>query len=100
MPTCQNCHQKWSWTTAFKRTVWFNGGMECPHCGAKQYVTKNTRKRSASLSGLSSFAIIFSALILDVSWSGLIILAVTIFLIAMIILPSAVRLSNEDEPLW
>lgn len=100
MPVCQNCHQKWPYSKSFKRMMWFNGAMECPHCGEKQYVTKNTRKRSASLSGLISFIIIFSALILDLSFTSLAILATIVLIGAILIMPVGVKLSNTDEPLW
>ncbi|WP_404405435.1 TIGR04104 family putative zinc finger protein [Jeotgalibacillus malaysiensis] len=100
MPVCQNCHQKWSYSKAFKRIMWFNGAMECPHCGEKQYVTKNTRKRSATLSGLISFIVIFSVIILDFSLTGTAIFAALVAIIAIMIMPAGVRLSNNDEPLW
>ncbi len=100
MPVCQNCHQKWPYSKAFRRIMWFNGGMECPHCGKKQYVTPNSRKRSASLTGVVSAVIIFGALLLDLSLPGMMILALSVFIISIFVLPSAVRLSNEDKPLW
>ncbi|MDZ5711199.1 TIGR04104 family putative zinc finger protein [Jeotgalibacillus haloalkalitolerans] len=100
MAVCQNCHQKWPYSKAFKRIMWFNSPMKCPHCGEKQYVTKNTRKRSATLSGLVSFIIIFSGLFLELSFTSLAILAVAVFVIAILVMPLGVKLSNEDEPLW
>ncbi|TFD92933.1 TIGR04104 family putative zinc finger protein [Jeotgalibacillus sp. R-1-5s-1] len=100
MPRCQNCHQKWSHLATLKRSLNFSSGVTCPHCGEKQFVTKQSRKRSASLSGLISFIIIAAALFFNFSLSELLIFSGVILVLSMLILPYGIELTNKDEPYW
>ncbi|MFD1065116.1 TIGR04104 family putative zinc finger protein [Oceanobacillus locisalsi] len=42
MPTCQHCHQKWTWKQTMKRTATIDTAYICPYCGEKQYATKKS----------------------------------------------------------
>lgn len=43
MPTCQICHNKWSWMQTIKKTSTLNPSMTCPHCDKTQYQTQKSK---------------------------------------------------------
>lgn len=46
MVKCKNCEQAWPVNAVLKRYVTLDIGMDCPHCGEIQYLSKEYRKRS------------------------------------------------------
>lgn len=46
MPTCQNCHEKWSWKQTIKKSLTLLVGMTCPYCSERQYQTARMRRRT------------------------------------------------------
>ncbi|AOV08135.1 TIGR04104 family putative zinc finger protein [Sporosarcina ureilytica] len=98
MPTCQNCHRRWSWKQPFNKSFTLIGGMICPYCGEKQYLTARMRKRSA----LMPF-IIVPLILVGNHFLGPSYVAIFAFLgllpLFFIINPFFVELPNEEEPL-
>ncbi|MDG5473664.1 hypothetical protein P6709_18200 [Jeotgalibacillus sp. ET6] len=100
MPECSNCSKKWTWTECLKLSFNFNRGLSCPHCGVTQYANSQARKRSALLSGVLPFIIIFTSTLFDFSFPSVLVLALILFIITLMILPFTIRLSGKIEPLW
>ncbi|MEI3607600.1 TIGR04104 family putative zinc finger protein [Pseudogracilibacillus sp. SE30717A] len=99
MPTCQNCHNKWSWKQTFKGSFTLGGGMTCPYCKEKQYLTARMRKRSTLIPFVIVAIIMLGNLFLGpsyVSIFALLVLLPSVFIIN----PFFVELSNEEEPLF
>ncbi|WP_344701775.1 TIGR04104 family putative zinc finger protein [Salinicoccus jeotgali] len=96
MPTCQNCGSKWSWKQTFKRSFILIGGMICPYCGEKQYLTAQMRKRSTLIMPIVIFLILLGNLFFGPSYIALFAILGVIPL-AAIIYPFFVELSNEEE---
>lgn len=99
IPTCQNCHKKWSWKQTFKRSFTLGGGMICPYCEKKQYLTARMRKRSTIIPFIITPLIMLGNLFFGPSY---------VFVFALLSLlplflgayPFFIELSNEEEPLW
>ncbi|WP_077622584.1 TIGR04104 family putative zinc finger protein [Sediminibacillus massiliensis] len=98
MPTCRNCGREWSWKQTFKKMITLNTAMECPHCGEKQYYTKQARRRTALLTFLTPFIILLN--FLDISPYILVGVYLVYCILIMGVFPFLIELSNEEEPLW
>lgn len=98
MPTCQNCDREWTWKQTFKKMFTLDGAMECPYCGAKQYYTKRSRKRTAALTFIIPSVILLN--FLDISPYLLVGTYLVVVLSIFGIGPFLVELSNEEESLW
>lgn len=100
MPTCQKCNEKWTWKQTIKKaTFTFSGGMTCPYCNEKQYVTMASRKKGSIYAIFPLFAFLLNVFF-DISLGIAIVLAVTFALVIIAINPMLVELSNEEEPLF
>jgi len=102
MPTCQNCHQKWTWKQTLKRaTITFAGGMTCPYCKEKQYMSTASRKKAGIYYAVFPILIIIPLnVFFDLSIGTAVILAIILIVIMLGINPFMVELSNEEEPLF
>lgn len=98
MPTCQNCHYKWSWKQTLKKSFILSEGMTCPYCEKKQYITSRARKRSTVIPFLVPL-IMLGNLIFGTSYFSLIALIILIPFI-FVIYPFIIELSNKEEALW
>lgn len=99
MPTCKNCHNKWSWKQTFKESFTLIGGMTCPYCGKKQYLTARMRKRSTIIPFIIISQIMLGNLLFGPSYVALFSLLGLLPLV-FIINPFFVELSNKKEPLF
>ncbi len=99
MPTCKNCHRKWSWWQTFKKSFSFRIGMACPFCNEKQYFSARYRMRSTIIPVVSSPLIMFTGIYFGYSYLSLLI-ALSVLLVIFAINPFFVELSNEEEPLF
>ncbi|GAB3792227.1 TIGR04104 family putative zinc finger protein [Virgibacillus kimchii] len=99
MPTCQNCHEKWSWKQTFKKSFTLDTAIPCPFCGEKQYLTSRARKRSALPAVIIPF-IIFIPSFFGVSFAAMISIFVSVVIGFTIFYPLVIELSNEEEALW
>src|SRR5699024_12843661 len=52
MPTCANCHSKWSWKQTMKKMFTLDTGMNCPYSGERQYQTGKSKKKAGILNFL------------------------------------------------
>lgn len=98
MPTCQNCHRKWSWKQTIKKSFTLDTGMTCPFCREKQYVSSRTRKITTIFS-LAAPAFLLINIFLTLSFVFLFLL-ISFMLLFLGIYPFFVELSNREEPLW
>ncbi|WP_200411805.1 TIGR04104 family putative zinc finger protein [Virgibacillus salexigens] len=98
MPTCQNCHNKWSWKQTFKRTF-TSDGMTCPYCEDKQYLTSRVRKGSAIIPFIMITLIMLCNLFFGPSFIFFFALLGVIPLF-FVIYPFFVEVSNKKEALW
>lgn len=99
MPTCQNCHRKWTWMQTFKKAFTLDDGMYCPYCEVKQYVTPRASKKAIIIPFIILTLVMTSSLFLGPSLLFLVILIAAIPLI-LIMYPFLVKLSNESKPMW
>jgi CXXC-20-CXXC protein len=99
MPTCQNCHHKWSWKQTFKKSFTLIGGMTCPYCDEKQYLTARMRKRSTIIPFIMVALIMLGNHFIGPSYVAVFALLGLLPLV-IIINPFFVELSNEEEPLF
>ena len=97
MPACQNCHSQWSWKETFKRSFVLIGGMTCPYCGEKQYLTARMRKRSTLIMPIVILFILLGNLFFGPSYIALFAILGVIPL-SIILYPFFVELSNEEDP--
>lgn len=99
MPTCQNCHKRWSWKQTFTRSFTLGGGMSCPYCEEKQYLTARLRKRSSIIPFLLITPIMLVNLFFGPSYIALFVL-LGLIPIYFGVYPLFVELSNKEEPLF
>lgn len=99
MPVCQNCQQTWSYRETLRKSFTLSMSMTCPHCGAKQYLTPESKKKSGMLSLIVPF-IVFIPVFFDVS----VLFMAGIYIIVLILLtgmlPFLMKLSSKEEPYW
>ncbi|WP_338471638.1 hypothetical protein R4Z10_02370 [Niallia sp. XMNu-256] len=98
MPICQNCKRKWSWLDSMKKLLTFRRSMKCNHCGAIQYQSIPSRNMT-SLLVLFPIMIIPIAQIFDLSLLSLLFLDLALALVALIIMPLLLKLTDREE-LW
>lgn len=99
MPTCQNCQRQWNWKQTFKNSFILIGGMTCPSCEEKQYLTSRMRKRSMIIPLIVIFLIVLGNLLFASSYVYMFAIFVLLPLF-LVIYPFFVELSNEEEPLF
>lgn len=99
MPTCQHCFRKWSWKQTFKKSFTLGGGMTCPYCKEKQYLTASVRKRSTISPFIIISFIMLGNLFFGPSYIALFAL-LGLFPLVLIINPFFVELSNQEESLF
>ena len=93
MPICQKCEHQWTWKESMKNMF----RLICPNCGARQYQSTNSKKKTSILSIVPIFIIfivnVFSSLTLGAGAILLIVLLAAIFGSY----PFLLQLSNEEE---
>ncbi|WP_404335342.1 TIGR04104 family putative zinc finger protein [Planococcus rifietoensis] len=99
MPICQNCHKQWSWKQTVKKMFTLDTSMICPHCGKKQLLTTQSKKRAGLLNFLTPLAMLFGVLF-NLSVITIFILIIASGVIVIAAYPFLVELTEEDEPLW
>lgn len=99
MPTCQNCQRQWNWKQTFKNSFILIGGMTCPSCEEKQYLTARMRKRGTIIPLIVIFLIVLGNLLFASSYVYMFAIFVLLPLF-LVIYPFFVELSNEEEPLF
>lgn len=98
MPTCQNCQKQWSWKDSQKAMFQFKKGMKCPYCGASQYQTSGSQKRT-SLVGMAPLLALPIVSFFD-SWTATIAIILLASLSYLAIIPFFMKLSNKEELMW
>lgn len=96
MRTCQNCLNKWGWKQTFQRSFTLGGGMTCPYCDTKQYVTARMRKRSSMISLIIISMIMIANLLFGPSYITLFAL-IGIILLYAVMYPFFMELTNKEE---
>ncbi len=95
MPTCENCHNKWTWKETVKKTFTLFGKMTCPYCGETQYITQKSKMKNSFPTML-----VLSPLLLNIFFDipGVILLSLfpVLFIIVLLIYPFLVEISNTD----
>ncbi|MBY7143978.1 hypothetical protein KFZ56_13175 [Virgibacillus sp. NKC19-3] len=99
MPTCQNCHHKWSWKQTFKKSFTLGGGMTCPYCEEKQYITPRTRTRSTIITFIIIALFMLSNLFFGPSYIFFFVI-ISVLPLFLVTYPFFIELSNKEEPLW
>ncbi|SFD68129.1 cxxc_20_cxxc protein [Lentibacillus persicus] len=95
MPVCQNCEKVWS----YEQTIRTLFKLKCPHCGAKQFESASSRRRSSFL-GLAPLILLPFVTGMDFSVFMALILVVVLTSITLCFYPFVLKLSNEQEPFW
>lgn len=95
MPTCQECHNTWTWMQTFKKSFTLFSEMICPYCGEKQYHTTKSRGKSFLFN-----SIILLPLLLNIFFDipGFIILSLfpILFVLMMVVYPFILEISSTD----
>src|SRR5699024_3469843 len=99
MPTCQNCHEQWSWKQTMKAMFTLNVRLTCPHCGSEQYLTAKARKRTNMVNFLIPFAILPGPVFDLAPLASISIFAATAVLV-FVINPCLMEWSDEEAPYW
>ncbi|MFA1820220.1 TIGR04104 family putative zinc finger protein [Virgibacillus oceani] len=99
MPTCQNCHNKWSWKQTFRKSFTLDTGIPCPYCGEKQFLTSKSRKRSTLGILLIPF-LIFVPNFFDFSLLATLSIYAGYVILFSFTYPFLIELSNREEALW
>ncbi|WP_053363475.1 TIGR04104 family putative zinc finger protein [Bacillus sp. FJAT-27251] len=99
MPTCSSCNRKWTWKQTMKKSFSLDIGLDCPHCGAKQFITAKTRKRSAGLNFIPPLCLLLPILF-DVPTTAALSLLVTAGILNFSLYPFYLELTSKEEALW
>lgn len=99
MPVCQNCSYTWSLGETLKRSFSIWPAMKCPNCEAEQFITAQSRKRSAIISGLSIALVMLLNIFFGPTAYTLLLLCVALVIVA-ITYPRIIKLSNTEEHLF
>lgn len=96
MPTCTNCHNKWSWKQTFKKMMTMKSEMICPYCGEKQYQSKKSRTIAPFLNVIILLPLLIK-LMFDVSKVLTLSLIPILGICIMLLYPFVVRLTSKNE---
>lgn len=96
MPICNNCHHKWSWKQTVKKMFTLVPSMTCPFCKQKQYQTRRSKRKAASINMLSLVPLLLN-LLFDIPTVLILSLFPILFLFLISINPFLIQLSNEEE---
>ncbi|MDQ0351379.1 CXXC-20-CXXC protein [Alkalibacillus filiformis] len=98
MPTCQNCSTTWTMKETMKSSSVLGIRMTCPHCGAAQYVSKQTRKNFS----LAVFFVMLLNLLIPFGISPWYVFGsyLVFFPFLFYTYYKHMKLSNEEEPLF
>ncbi|SFM06925.1 cxxc_20_cxxc protein [Gracilibacillus orientalis] len=96
MPTCQHCHNEWSYKQTFKRLFTLDSAMTCPYCDTRQFLTKMA-KRKTSILNFPAALVILLPTVVDVSIMISVFSLVLTLTVMAAIYPTLVELSNKEE---
>lgn len=99
MPTCKNCGIQWAWKQSIKASWKFSGAMRCPYCQNNQYATPKSRQHMTLITWLVLLPLPFTSLF-DVPLLYTTCLIIGLLAVGLSLIPKAMELSNEYEPLW
>ncbi|MET3576649.1 TIGR04104 family putative zinc finger protein [Bhargavaea ullalensis] len=99
MPICTNCHHQWTRRELWKASLSLKPSMTCPHCGAEQYQTKRSRKKTSMLLAVIPVTMLLSMLV-DWGWGSLVLYLFIVTDAIVVFYPKGVELTGEEEPLW
>ncbi|ALS76489.1 hypothetical protein AUC31_15330 [Planococcus rifietoensis] len=96
MAQCQNCGFQWDWKDMFR--LYFKGKQECRNCHTLQHATYQSNFWSSMLF-LIPFVLVFNYLLIymEVGWPLLILFFIAYVLIAYLLIPFLLRLSNTKH---
>ncbi|MFC7746952.1 TIGR04104 family putative zinc finger protein [Lentibacillus kimchii] len=97
MPTCANCHHRWSWGQTIKKTNAIDPAMTCPYCGEKQYETQKSRKKNSVLNLVILLPLLIQAFF-DIPAVVLIAFIIIIFVAVILLHPLWMEISSREEP--
>jgi len=96
MPTCANCHSKWSWKQTVKKMFTLDTGMNCPYCGERQYQTGKSKKKA----GILNFFVLLPLLLnifFDIPAAILLSSFPVLFFLIMSLNPFLMNLSSKEK---
>ncbi|GAB4074747.1 hypothetical protein GCM10028778_22500 [Barrientosiimonas marina] len=96
MPTCENCHNTWSWKQTMKKMFTLDPGMNCPYCGERQYQTRKSKNKAGFLNAFV-FLPIFLNIFFDIPAAILISLFLVLTSLVISLHPVVMHLSNKEE---
>lgn len=96
MVKCKNCEQEWPANAILKRYITLDIGMNCPHCGKTQYLSKEYRKRSIMATLLIPLLILIPAFF-DVSFLTIAITFMAAFIAITFVHVFTLELACEEE---
>ncbi len=102
MPICTNCHHPWTRGELWKASLTLKQSMTCPHCGAEQFQTKESRKKGSLLLLIIPLGMLISFVANGLGWGwwSLILYLAVVVAVYVYFFPKTVRLTDTEEPLW
>ncbi|WP_226577796.1 TIGR04104 family putative zinc finger protein [Halobacillus litoralis] len=99
MPKCNHCQNQWSWIDCMRKAFRLRSEFICRYCGAKQYQTQASMRRTSLLS-LIPLLLLPVVILFNLS----IPISLAFFFIAEVlylsVFPFVLELTSKHEPLW
>ena len=99
MVKCTNCENRWPLRAIIKRYSTLEAGMNCPHCGEVQYLSREYRKRSLLATLLIPLLILIPAFI-NVSFIATAFIFVLAFMAIVSVHLFTMELAGGEEAGW
>lgn len=96
MVRCKNCEHAWPVNAILKRYITLDIGMDCPHCGKTQYLSKDYRQRSMLATLLIPLLLLIPALF-DFSFPVIAVIFSAAFIALTFIHLFTLELACEEE---
>lgn len=99
MPTCQSCQTTWSYKETMKAMWTLDPVKTCPHCGARQHISKKGRQRSILVT-LFVPLVLLGNIFFDWSVGTAFLWLALAATLSILLTPYTMDLSSEEEPLF
>lgn len=96
MAKCTNCGSEWTFKDKMKKSAAFSQAMSCPYCGADQFFSPESRKRSVWITFTMILAF-FIPTFFDTPWQVHIPIIIIALILSITFQIHAVELHDKEE---